>query len=165
MEATSAQQALARFSDICVANYLDKDALVATLQADKERWSLHTTRRPHDVGGGIYLESRSGETGYVSQPNQRTSYNDPACHFTFIADNKATHKALISLAISKFALREGRDTTSKNSRQMRWDYQAVGAAPARIFVTSNLKANGRTVSRLSISRHRIPKPASLGQTI
>ena len=165
MEATTDQEALSRFADICVASYLDKEALLAKLHTDKEKWLLHTTKRPHDIRGGIYLESKHGEIGHVSQHEQSPSNNDPACHFTFITDKKSSHNKLVSLVKTRFGLSEGKDTTSKIAKQVRWDFQNVGAAPARFYVTIGLKANGRTVSRFSISRHRTPKPAAVGNEI
>lgn len=158
------QKAVALFDEICVKNYLDKSMLAAKMISDDEPWMLHRQKRTSDVTGMVYFESRQGEIGYINYPKQRPAINDPACHFTFIADQTASHKNLVALASATLMLRNGKDMTSNKSRQMRWDYQDIGGAPARIFVTTGLKANGRTVSRLSISKHRTPEQAQNGQT-
>lgn len=163
MEAISESEAVQNFRDICVAHYLDRKSLLDRLQADVDTWTLHTERRPSDLTGGLYLESKRGEIGYVNLPNDRVTNNDPACHFSFISNKKATHQSLVNLATKELGLIGGRDTTSKNSKQVRWDYQNINGTPVRIFVSSGIKANGRVVSRLSISRHRTPPPKPAGQ--
>ena len=166
MAAIDSGQAVQKFQDICVAHYLDKTALLAKLQADPNVWVLYQYRRPSDITGGMYLESKQGEISYVSLPNKPPELNDPACHFTFVAKKNASHQALVTLVTERLGLSAGQDTSSqKNGPQMRWDYQRVDGTLVRIFVSSGVKANGRVVSRLSISRHRTPPPTPTGQTL
>ena len=165
MGAIGASEAMQKFRDICVTHYLDKEALLAKLQADSVRWVLYEKRRPSDITGGLYLESKRGEIGYISLPNQRPALNDPACHFSFVSDRNTTHQSLVTLATKELGLYGGRDTTSKTGLQMRWDYQNIDGTLVRIFVSSGVKANGRVVSRLSISRHRTLPPKPAGQII
>ena len=165
MGAIGANEAIHKFREFCVAHYLRKEDLLAKLRADTDTWTLYTVRRPSDLNGAIYLESQRGEIGYVDLPNQRPTINDPACHFSFISEKKSTHQSLVTLVSKELGLSSGRDTTSKNSKQMRWDYQNIDGTPVRIFVSSGIKANGRIVSRLSISRHRTPPPKPAGQII
>lgn len=165
MGAISENEAVQNFRDICMAHYLDRKSLLDRLQADLDTWTMYTERRPSDLTGGLYLESQRGEIGYVNLPNQRVTNNDPACHFSFITEKKATHQSLVNLATNELGLTGGRDTTSKNNKQVRWDYQNINGTLVRIFVSSGIKANGRVVSRLSISRHRTPPPKPVGQTL
>ena len=162
MEATSDVEALRSFQEICVAHFLEKKALFAKLRSDPGKWILHTKRRPSDVYGGVYFESKNGEVGHVSTPKLPRVINDPACHFTFISDNQTNHQSLVKLTIRELSLIGGKDTSSKNAKQVRWDFQNVNGGLVRIFVSSGLKANGREVSRLSISKHRVP-PVTSGE--
>jgi hypothetical protein len=160
MQPINAETALQKFDDICVANYLQRSTVLEKLSKDSVKWTAHKKRRRDDLGGGVYFESSVGEIGHVIQPILPPTANDPGCHFTFVKDQSVSHKSLVAAATDRFALQNGRDDSSRgDGGQMRWDFQKVGPAPARIFVTSDIKANGRTVSRLSISRHRDLKGA------
>jgi hypothetical protein len=158
MQPISAELALQKFDELCVSHYLDRSALLERLVKDTVSWKAHKKLRSSDVRGGVYFESSVGELGHVIQTNISPMTNDPACHFTFVRDQTVTHKSLVIAATERFGLKDGGDTSSRiDGGQMRWDFQNVGPVPARIFVTSDTKANGRIVSRLSISRHRTPK--------